>query len=406
MTAGVDEHRGTVDEPDAVTTAEAMGGSTGNTDVVGDLWIDWYASRTGMYRLLSLLGVEDETRQRRYGPYAFVVVLIFVLGVGFPAVRYVQTGSFPVLESPGLLVMLPAWLFIVYVIRGLAQRYETVTGALPEPDDVGDSGGQHYRGLLTAVGVPLDGAATFQHPVPATLKRFLLVPGVGLHLAWFVLDPSPMSWLRTIWGPELAWVFFGIIVPFVFFVIGVELVSLYLGVHVFLPLTVTARDHIDFTDPHLYGGLRSVGRLLRDSAASMLVLLSLYFVFESVSMGTSPFDAFSRIILFGGIGFAVCTFLGPVYWLHLYMRRKKEAKIEEITDEIEMEGPDGARFPDIDPKTDEFEFYTNEFIRLNRVENMKEFPIDFSLVVEFIFVLLLPYLAHVSSIFVFEKLLH
>lgn len=406
MTAGVDTPGGPVDHPEMVDADEDVTASNAGSDLPGGLWIDWYASHTGMYVLLSLLGVEDEATQRRYGPYAFLVVLIGVILVGFPAIRYVQTGTFPITQTPGLLVMLPAWLFIVYVIRGLAKRYEAVTNTLPGPVDSG--GVEHgYSRVLTALGVPIaNDDAVFEDPIPRSLKRGLLVPGIGLHLTWFIVDPSPMSWLRTIWGPELAWVFFGVVVPFVFFVLGVELVCLYLGVHVFLPATVAARDHIDFTDPHLYGGLRPVGRLLRDSAASMLILLSLYFVFESVSMGSSPFDAFSRIILFGGIGFAVLTFLGPVYWLHHYMRRKKEAKIEEITKEIETEGPEGSRFPDIDPKTDEFEFYTNEFIRLSRVENMKEFPVDFSLVLEFLFVLALPYLAEVSSVYVFEELLH
>lgn len=53
-----------------------------------------------------------------------------------------------------------------------------------------------------------------------------------------------------------------------------------------------------------------------------------------------------------------------------------------------------------------YDEYTHKHIQLTRVENLREFPVETHLVVELLFVVLLPYVAHVSSIFVFEHLLH
>lgn len=412
MTAGADDHRQGEEPPSGLEQTTSPGAyllswlfpGPAADDVPETLWIDMYARRSGVAALLDHLGVE---KSDTYAPYAFIVLLWAVLSFGFPAIRFVETGAFPVAQTPGILMILPSWLFVVGLIRWLHAEHELVLERehFPGEDKTFSPPNRQRsrwrsvtRSFLTLVGVRIDGDQTdLTRTVPRRVKRVLLVPGLGLHAAWFFVDPSPMSWLGEVWGPELAALFFFVIVPGVFFVFGVELVSIYIGIHVLLPLSITVSDRINFDDPHLYGGLRPVGALLRNSAASFLVVLSAYVAFETVARGSTPLDAFSQVILFGGIAFGALIFAAPVYWLHRYMRRQKWAKVEQIVAEVRDQNEGGVTFPDIDPTNREtFEFNTQEYIRLDRVERMKEFPVDFSLVLEFLIVLALPYVSSIT----------
>lgn len=383
------------------------------------LWIERYADATRLAGLADrLVGTDptavdpdepSETDRPPYGAYLVVTAAWLVTTAGFGAVQFARDGTVPVLRTPGLLLGLAPWLLVVYVIFRLRDRYASVVDGLPDPVSLEHAREpRRTRRFLRAVGWddPAGGVAKAEI-VPRRTKLGLLVLGLGLHASWFVLDPSPMSHLTAVYGRALASVYFLVLVPLVYVVIGVELVSLYVGVLVLLPLKVTATDRIDFTDAKRFGGLRPLGRLLRDATASLLVFLALFAVFETIAVGSDPLDPFSRVVLFGGMAFAAAAFLGPVYWLHKFMRHQKEARIDDITDEIRHSGPDDDVFPDTRPvEPSHYDEYTYEYIKLSRVENMREFPVDFSLVLEFVFVLILPYLAHVSSIFVFEELLH
>lgn len=383
------------------------------------LWIERYAELTRLDALADRLvgtdatgdGDDDATAAHRspYGAYLVVVAAWLVTTAGFGAVQFARDGAVPVLRTPGLLLGVAPWLLVVYVVLGLRGRHASVVDGLPAPVDLeGAREARRTRRFLRAAGWDdPTGRAAMEEIVPRRTKLGLLLLGLGLHASWFVLDPSPMSHLTAVYGRAIASVYFLVLVPLFYVVVGVELVSLYVGVLVLLPLKVTATDRIDFTDAKRFGGLRPLGRLLRDATASLLVFLALFAVFETIAVGTDPLDPFSRVVLLGGMAFAAATFLGPVYWLHKFMRHQKEARIDDITDEIRHSGPDDDVFPDTRPvEPSHYDEYTYEYIKLSRVENMREFPVDFSLVLEFAFVLLLPYVAHVSSIFVFEELLH
>lgn len=81
------------------------------------------------------------------------------------------------------------------------------------------------------------------------------------------------------------------------------------------------------------------------------------------------------------------------------MRRMKEAKLSELAADLETDAP-----ADLASST-EVVSYIHEFIRLTRIEDMHDWPVDIGLMLELVFVLILPYVAHVSAIVVFEELL-
>lgn len=373
------------------------------------LWIERYAEASGCTWLAGRLfgDADGGDLARRRGPYLFVLAVWLVVAIGFPTVTFLRRGRFPVLETPGNLFLLPVGLVVVFVILRLRDRHALVVDRLPDPIASGEV--EHScrtRRLLGALGWPAPETA-IDEVVPSRTKRGLLVLGLGLHASWFFVDPDPMSHFIAVHGWAISLVFFLLIVPLVSYVIGMELASLYIGALLLLPLKVTVTRRIDFTDPMRFGGLRPLGTLLRDATVSLLVLVALFGVFEVVAAGTDPLDPYSRIILFGGMAFAAAAFFVPVYWLHKFMRTSKEARIAAIIEEVRESGPDDHAFPDtrpIDPT--DYDEYTSQFIRLTWVENTREFPVDFSLVLEFVLVLVLPYLAHISSIFVFEELLH
>ncbi|MFB6254212.1 MAG: hypothetical protein ABEI06_06365 [Halobacteriaceae archaeon] len=372
------------------------------------LWIDRYASVTGFEWLASQ--IFQPAKAMRYASYLFVVFIWTVITVGFSGILYFQTGILPLFQTPGLFVLLPGWLFVVYLAKAIQRRYYILIENLPSKDHVGPDKERRYESLLKQFGISQEyKEEPFREIVPRQIKVLLLIGGLGLYLLWFIVDPSPMQTFIDVYGRRLAQIYFYLVIPGIFYVFGVELISLYIGIHILLPLKVTMTERIDFSDPFLYGGLRPLGKLLRDSSVGFLALLSIYGIFVVVAVGSNPVDPFSQLILFGGITFGFIIFALPVYWIHKYMHHKKRAKIEEICEDIKDAGPedDPNVFPETSPTAEEeFDKYSHDYIRLNRVENMKEFPVDFSLVLELLFVLLIPYLAHISSTFVFKRLFH
>lgn len=231
--------------------------------------------------------------------------------------------------------------------------------------------------------------------------------GAAVYIGWITVDPAPFAPLEPIYGRTITRIKVLGIIPFVNYVLVVELVSMYVGVHLLLPLKITCADLADVEAPRGYLGFRPVGRLLRDSTGGFLILVTLYISIESVAPGTSPFDPFATLVLLGSSLFVGLIFFGPVYWLHHYMRRVKDEYVDWLQAELRATGPDDSVFPHTRPavRTD-YDEYTHKHIQLTRVENLREFPVETHLVVELLFVVLLPYVAHVSSIFVFEHLLH
>ncbi|MFB6076825.1 MAG: hypothetical protein ABEK12_01695, partial [Candidatus Nanohaloarchaea archaeon] len=215
------------------------------SDVTAPLWMERYAEVTGFEWLGDRFVPGSDGS--RIAPYLFVGTVWFLVTVGFATLRYLHVGRFPLLETPGMFVLLPAWLFVVFVARRMRDRYAEVVEGLPAPVRIQGEGEPRYAAWVRRFGVSRRAESEpLAEMFPGRLRWVLVAGGIGLHLAWFVIDPSPMQTFTQVYGTTLASLYFYAVVPGVFYVFGGELIALYLGVHVLLPLKVTMTDRIDF----------------------------------------------------------------------------------------------------------------------------------------------------------------
>jgi len=376
------------------------------------LWIERIAGGLGLDALGRRLTGRDGL-----GIY-LLVVAIYVFDSGILGyLVYQHSGFLWLTENPISAIILPGWLFAVWAARRLKHRYHTVTDALPTADEVVAAttmGGGRADRLLRLVGVPYtdDGIddRAFDRTIPPRLRTTVFAVALGYHVAWVGLSlryaPENWAFMLDTWGEPITVFRQAVLIPFAYYLIASELVSMLLAVHVVLPFEIRASGRIDFEDPHGYAGLRPVGSLVKSSTLYYVVALSFFAVFFTFSEGVRDPTIASTMTLIG-TGLAIVLFVAPTYWLHRYMRAAKEAKIEDIAGTVRRIGPDtdDRMFPDTHVESpDHADEYTHEFIRLQKVEATSEYPVDIAILQETVFVLVLPYLAHISSIFVFEHL--
>lgn len=376
------------------------------------LWIEQIAETARFDRV-----AETIFGDRRFGVYLLVASLIVfdLVVVGYFA--YLETGFFVLTENPIGLLLLPGWLFAVWAARRLKHKYHTVVDALPAPDPVvaGErTGDSRADRLLKAVGVPYDqdgiSETAFDRTIPVRLRIAVFVGALIYHVSWvaysYTFAPANFAFMLENWGLEILILRQGLLIPFGYYLIAAELVSMLLAVHVVLPIEVQASARIDFQDPLGYAGLRPVGNLIKWSTVYYAVGLTAYATFFTFSVGVRNTTLATTMTLVG-TGLALVLFVAPVYYLHRYMKAAIETKIEDIADTVRSVGPsdDDRMFPDTTVENpDHADVYTHEFIRLQKVEATAEYPIDVAILQETVLILVLPYLAHVSSIFVFEHL--
>lgn len=384
------------------------------TDDGGRLWIQRAAGLTRSRWLAERLWDQEVAAGR--APYLVVTAAWVFDAIVLSTVPFVGRGQLPILQEYAIWLMLPSWLFVTYLILGLHRRYEAIATDLIRRDpsskrpDTGRATPRRYERVLGVLGVPeppTHRRAALTQIVSTRVRVGLLVLGAAVYLGWIWIDPAPFAPLEPLYGETITRIKVLGIIPFVNYLLVVELVSMYVGVHLLLPLKLTSADLADVEDPRGYLGFRSVGRLLRDSTVAFLVLVTLYISIESVAPGTSPFDTFAILVLLGSSLFVGLIFFAPVYWLHVYMRGVKDDYVDWLQEELEAAGSDDSVFPHTNPAgRADYDEYTHKHIQLSRVENLREFPVETHLVVELVFVVMLPYVAHISSIFVFEHLLH
>lgn len=376
------------------------------------LWIEIIAKETN----LETLGKKVFGRPG-LGPYLVVLALYLFDALFLQYFVYLHSGFIGPIENPITLVILPAWLFAVWVARRLKFRYHDVVEQLPEPDPVivkdKETSARTDR-LLQAVGVPYESGtvspAAFDRTIPKRLRVLVFAVAVLVHFLWLigtvVYTPANWAWMLETWGRPITYLRMGLVLPFGYYIIVSELVSMFLAVHFVLPGEIIGSGRLNFGDPLGYAGLRPVGRLIKRSTVYYVIGLSTFgtfFTFNNAVLNpTIPF-----LLTIIGTALATLMFFGPVYWLHRYMKAAKEAKMEDIAGTVRERGPDtdDGMFPETFVETpDHVSEYTHEYIRMRKVEDTAEYPVDVAIVQEVLLILILPFLAHVSSIYVFEHL--
>lgn len=381
-----------------------MSRSAGVQGPFDGLWLVMVAERLGFESLAERLGY----------PGAGAILLVFSLAffdrTVLDLVAFLQTGRYEALVNPVILLLVPLWPLGIWVTLRLQKRANDLVEDLPEshPLVVQEREPDLDRRFLALLGVPVESASSGGSPqfLTARLQSVVLVLAVGYHFFSMVVFGIELEYLVTYWGTAVSVVRFGLMMP-LFYAAGSQIASLLVAIHVLLPLWLSERGRIDFSDAHGFGGLRPVGNLVKVSTLYYLVAVALIAVFLVPNQGISGANLYPDATIFLGMVLAVVLFFGPAYWLHRHMRSAKEIRIDHIAADIRSRGPtdDEAMFPETraDSQSVVGE-YTHGYIQLSQVRSMHEYPIDISMVQEFLFVLLLPYVAHLSSIYVFEHL--
>lgn len=368
------------------------------------LWLVRLADRLGFESLADRLGY----------PGAGAILLVFSIAVFdrtvLDLVAFLQTGRYEALVNPVILLLVPVWPLAVWVMLRLQRKANALAEKLPESHTlvVQEREPDIDRRFLTVLGIPVDSPSASDSPrfLTARLQGLILVLAVGYHFFSMVVFGIEWEFLMTYWGTGITVLRFGLMMP-LFYFFGSQIASLLVAIHVLLPLWLSERGRIDFSDAHGFGGLRPVGNLVKISTLYYLVAVAFIAVFLVPNQGISEANLYPDATIFLGMVLAVVLFFGPAYWLHRHMRSAKEVRIDHIAADIRARGPfdDEEMFPETraDSQTT-IGRYTHGYIQLSQVRSMHEYPIDISMVQEFLFVLLLPYVAHLSSIYVFEHI--
>lgn len=351
-----------------------------------------------------------------FGPYLFVVGIGVSYLYGISLLASTVTGKVRFVADPATNLIVPAFLLLTISLRRLNYQAARVVDDLPETDEdvervIGDRATGFDRSriavaferFLTRTGLApdLDSSNTVRL-APFKLKASILVAALAFHGSWLLSKPPSYHALVDLIGPYSA-VGFYVVQPFSYLLIA-ELVSHVIGIHVLLPFAISTDRRIDFSDLSDYGGLRPVGGLLKTSAVYLLVLLSVYVVFIAFAIGPDIGDARHLSILFGSAGFILLLFLVPAFWLHRHMRRMRLMKLEAIGEEFAAAGEDGRLPPEVPGEDEEIEDYHRASIKLDRVNDIKAYPLDLGIVEELLLVLALPFLTHVTSTIILDYL--
>lgn len=373
------------------------------------LWIERMAGALGFDALSDRL-----FGRRDLGAYLLFGLAFFVDVPVLSTIQYVQRGFHPYLVNPSTIIVPFGLAFGIWGARRLRDRYEaTVAEILTEghPEAFGQAPGPIVRTLLwfSTDGSP-DRPTSLLELVSDRLRILGLLVGWGYHVSWLVFNPDAMQYVFEMEGPIIGPIkYFGII-ALVYYVIGVDFAAVYVGILLVAPLKLRRTGLIDFQDPLGYGRLKPLGDLIKSGTLYYFLAVGVWVVFTGLSnyfaRTGSPIPAVAMVSTLGIailIVFGVVLFVLPILVVHGHMKHAKHQKIQQLAHEVERRGPEGDEmmFPEtkIPESVDEGHDYIQYFIKLTKVENTREYPIDVSHLQELVLAALVPYVAHVTVTF-------
>lgn len=386
---------------------------TADDDVRNELWIE---------RAAEFVGLEALARERLDRPWLAPYLLfgfVYLVDYGLlAALQYRGQGFHPFLANPSIVLLPVGMAFAIWAARRLRDAYEdTVEGLIENGGDerFGRPPGPLARSVLRLDGTRTVGGVegtTLRKLVSDRLKVVLLLLGWGFHASWIVFTPDALAFIFDVQGPVGAIRFFGTI-PFVYYVIVVDFAAVYVGILLLLPYKVRTIGIINFQDPLAYGHLKPIGDLTKAGTKLYLFAVAAYVLFTGFSAYFAGADAslpgpvpVGLLGVSAAIVVGVALFVHPVIVVHGHMKNAKHEKIQELAREVEASGPreDEMMFPETSvPETpDDGHEYVQYFIKMTRVENTHEYPIDVSHLQELVLAALVPFVAHVTVTVLFS----
>jgi hypothetical protein len=173
---------------------------------------------------------------------------------------------------------------------------------------------------------------------------------------------------------------------------------LFFGIHIFLPLRLRRKGiKLNFSDPHLFGGLESIGILFKQSSGIYFIGLTIYLV--EVIEAQMKFGPMSIAFFIGGWLMGFILFFLPQFSIHSQMKKAKREKLEELENEIKHMGNDkeGYVFPrDLKKVTikEGLRFLYN-YVEYNHADKIKLYPFDISVIRDLVLTAIIPISAEV-----------
>jgi hypothetical protein len=372
---------------------------------VEDLWIERAANQLGFDWVASNLSNRTGT-----GPYLLIFVIVLIHIPLLSVIGFRETGTLSIIENPGELFQIPAWITAIWILLRVKGTYTETINKLPDPQDqdlqnVNIESRMTTR-LLSALGVPQEPTTKLDAKLdvltPKRLKYAILLAGWVIYGSQLMMNPSNLiAPVIELTGGAVASVRFLLIIPFILYPIGAELLAVIIGALVIFPFKIRRAGLVNFSDPKRFGGLISTGNLFKTVAVSYFVLLALFLMFETIAVGTDPTQFFSSTLIVGGLCVGLILFFAPMFWVKSYISAAKRSKLQTIAEATRAVGSTNDLLPYAEPESSaDASRYTFNHIRMQRVEATKEFPINIGMIYEILVALVLPYLTSLSVDFI------
>lgn len=186
-----------------------------------------------------------------------------------------------------------------------------------------------------------------------------------------------------------------IIWMFIFLPLVAEFVSLFFGIHVYLPRRLKKYGiKIDYSDPYLLGGLEPIGKLLQASAGMYFIGLTVYLI---ATIGAQyRFGLASTAFFIGGWLLGFILFLFPQLVIHFQMINAKNEKVKELEKLMKKTGSDIGGPVTENPIDDSERIkYVYLYLKLNQSEKLKAYPFNMSTIRDLMLTAIIPITAEV-----------
>lgn len=347
-------------------------------------------------------------------------VLMFDFGV-LSSLQYLLRGFHPFLVNPFAVVIPAGVLFGAWAARRLRDGYEAAVAEILEGDgteQIPTPLARRWRAVLRLDGTRVtdtNANAVLRELVSDRLRVALLLLGWTYHASWVLFNPDAQEFIFQVHGPVIGPVKMFLLIPLVYYVVAVDFAATYLGILVLAPLKLRETGFIDLQDPLGYGKLKPLGNLVKSATLYYFAAISAYVALlgfsDYIARTGGSFPRVEVVNTFGvgvGITFGVVLFVLPIIVIHGHMKHAKHEKIRRLAEEVADGGPDddGMMFPDtsVPDNIDDGHDYIQYFIKIRKVENTHEYPIDVSHLQEIALAALVPYIAHVTVTFLLTHL--
>lgn len=219
------------------------------------------------------------------------------------------------------------------------------------------------------------------------LRQGLFVVFYLGYLAQLLSHPAEVAGFVDIHGATVAWTKYLVMSPF-YFVVYADVAALLAAAMLRFPWRVyQARPKLDFSDVHGFAGLYETSRLLQAGAVVYFLGTAGWtaFLYAPQSAETIPEVSPVEQLVFPLLWVVgVLLYLGPVMLLHRYLVAEKEAKIEEIDDQLREFDPDGERkgLPYLSPRREDIPLVQQKYLELQQVRGQRDYPANVSIVEE------------------------